>query len=148
MLPQAGDECPDRRPQSEFCLRYTRELSGLAGFIHSWEEAEYQIQSGDMKRLEHKAGCFRHSHFPASCVNLVVTGNEAANTRTVDLGYIRKIENDGALSFAQQITDKRGDLFAFGSHQYLPGDANHHLSGRNLVMAYLHRCEADHCMSF
>src|SRR5947209_5896793 len=101
MLPQAGDECPDRRRQSEFCLRSTWELAGLAGFVHSWEEAEYRIESGDMKRLENKARCLRHSHFSAGCGNLVVTGNEAANTRTVDFRDIHKIENDGALSFAQ-----------------------------------------------
>src|ERR1700732_803644 len=64
-------------------------------------KTKYGIQPADVKSLEHRSRRAVHAHFASRGCNLVIAGNEAANTGAVDFGNAAHVENNQALALAQ-----------------------------------------------
>ena len=109
---------------------------------------EYRIESANVKSLEYNAVCSRDPHVTTRCCDLVVTGNEAADSGAVDFRNTHQIENNGVLVLTQEIVHHRGNLFAFGSSHDRARDRDDHDVRCDLVMVDLHGSVANYCMSF
>src|ERR1035438_1166845 len=87
----------------------------LQGGVDGWVEAEDFVQQAHAERLEDVAGSARHPHLAADSHDLVEARYEAADAGAVNRADSRQVEDEQALSLADQILHQSDDLIAFGA---------------------------------
>ncbi len=123
-------------------------LVDFTGFVQIWIEPEYRVQLADVKGLKQILGRSRHPHFSPGCGDFAIAGDKAAYAGAVDPSHACDIENEGALSFPQQIAHQVHKPLALWAPHHLARDRDHNHIRRDFAMSSFHRCGSDQCTSF